>query len=76
MPRPYRDPVLGRRVEGLRPRHRQDAEQVLEGFRNDIPWGRFGTPEDVAATVSWLASSEADLSRGQAIAMNGAEMPY
>jgi NAD(P)-dependent dehydrogenase (short-subunit alcohol dehydrogenase family) len=51
-------------------------EQVLEGFRNDIPWGRFGTPEDVAATVSWLASSEADFISGQAIAMNGAEMPY
>lgn len=50
--------------------------EVLEGFRNDIPWGRFGTPEDVAATVSWLASSEADFISGQAIAMNGAEMPY
>lgn len=51
-------------------------EQVLEGFKNDIPWGRFGKPEDVAATVAWLASSEADFISGQAIAMNGAEMPY
>lgn len=51
-------------------------EEVLQGFRDDIPWGRFGKPEDVAATVSWLASSEADFISGQAIAMNGAEMPY
>ena len=54
----------------------QTAERVIEGFKASIPWGRFGTPDDVAATVSWLASDDAEYVSGQAIAMNGAEFPY
>jgi NAD(P)-dependent dehydrogenase (short-subunit alcohol dehydrogenase family) len=50
--------------------------EVVEGFRASVPWGRFGTPEDVAAAVSWLASPEAEYVSGQALAMNGAEFPY
>lgn len=50
-------------------------EAVVEGFRAGVPWGRFGTPADVAAAVSWLASDEADYVSGQTIAMNGAEFP-
>jgi len=51
-------------------------EEVIEGFRATVPWGRFGTAADVAATVSWLASDDAEYVSGQAIAMNGAEFPY
>ncbi|MEM8590440.1 MAG: SDR family oxidoreductase, partial [Pseudomonadota bacterium] len=51
-------------------------DQVIEMFASSIPWGRFGTPDDVAAAVSWLASDEAEFVSGQAIAMNGAEFPY
>jgi NAD(P)-dependent dehydrogenase (short-subunit alcohol dehydrogenase family) len=51
-------------------------DEVIEGFRATVPWGRFGTAEDVAATVSWLASDDAEYVSGQAIAMNGAEFPY
>lgn len=50
--------------------------EVVEGFRASVPWGRFGTPDDVAAAVSWLASPEAEYVSGQALAMNGAEFPY
>ncbi|MCW6512554.1 SDR family NAD(P)-dependent oxidoreductase [Lichenifustis flavocetrariae] len=50
-------------------------EQVVADFAASVPWGRFGTPADVAATVSWLASDEADYISGQTIAMNGAEFP-
>ncbi|MFB2552332.1 SDR family NAD(P)-dependent oxidoreductase [Ensifer soli] len=54
----------------------KSADEVVEGFRASVPWGRFGTPADVAAAVSWLARPEAEYISGQAIAMNGAEMPY
>lgn len=50
--------------------------EVLDGFLATIPAGRFGTPADVAAAVSWLASDDAAYVSGQCIAMNGAELPW
>jgi NAD(P)-dependent dehydrogenase (short-subunit alcohol dehydrogenase family) len=63
-------------AEGFSAQTGQTREQTLEAFRATIPWGRFGTPEDVAAAVSWLASDEAEYVSGQVIAMNGAELPW
>ena len=54
----------------------KSPKQVIEGFKESVPWGRFGTPDDVAGTVSFLASDDAQYISGQAIAMNGAEFPY
>jgi NAD(P)-dependent dehydrogenase (short-subunit alcohol dehydrogenase family) len=51
-------------------------EAVIERFRRSVPWGRFGTPEEVAHAVAWLVSDEAEYVSGQAIAMNGAELPW
>ena len=54
----------------------QTPADVVEGFRTGVPWGRFGTPADVAGAVSWLATDDAEYVSGQTIAMNGAELPY
>jgi NAD(P)-dependent dehydrogenase (short-subunit alcohol dehydrogenase family) len=54
----------------------KSPDQVIDAFRASVPWGRFGTPDDVAAAVSWLATPDAEYISGQAIAMNGAEFPY
>jgi NAD(P)-dependent dehydrogenase (short-subunit alcohol dehydrogenase family) len=51
-------------------------EEVVARFLETVPWGRFGTPEDVAAAVSWLCTDEAEYISGQCIAMNGAELPW
>lgn len=51
-------------------------DEVVEMFRSTVPMGRFGTVEDVAGTVSWLATPDAAYVSGQALAMNGAEFPY
>ena len=37
----------------------------------NIPWGRFGTPADVAAIALFLASSAADYVTGEVFAVNG-----
>ena len=38
---------------------------------SNIPWGRFGTPADVAAIALFLASSAADYVTGEVFAVNG-----
>ncbi|MFK0334343.1 SDR family NAD(P)-dependent oxidoreductase [Rhizobium sp. NPDC090275] len=63
-------------AEGFAAISGKSPDEVVEDFRKTVPWGRFGTPADVAATVSWLASPDAEYISGQAIAMNGAEFPY
>jgi NAD(P)-dependent dehydrogenase (short-subunit alcohol dehydrogenase family) len=68
-------PFWGGIAEGFAKVWGKTPEEVIEGFRATVPWGRFGTPDDVAATVSWLASEEAEYVSGQTIAMNGAEFP-
>lgn len=51
-------------------------EETIDMFLGTVPWGRFGTPADVANAVSWLCSDDAEYISGQCIAMNGAELPW
>jgi len=37
----------------------------------NIPWGRFGTPEDVAQAALFLASPAADYVTGEVLSVNG-----
>jgi 3-oxoacyl-[acyl-carrier protein] reductase len=46
-------------------------EAVREELLKQIPAGRYGSPEDVAAAVRFLASSEAGYITGQVIHVNG-----
>ena len=46
-------------------------EAVRETFAAQIPLGRFGTPDDVAAAVCFLASDEASYITGQVLSVNG-----
>ncbi len=69
-------PFWGGIADGFARRTGQTPEAVVEGFRRTVPMGRFGTADDVAAAVSWLATEDAAYVSGQAIAMNGAEFPY
>ena len=66
-------PFWERIADGFARATGKPPSDVVEMFRASVPWGRFGTPAEVAATVSWLASSEAEYINGQTIAMNGAE---
>jgi NAD(P)-dependent dehydrogenase (short-subunit alcohol dehydrogenase family) len=69
-------PFWGGIADGFAKRWGKEPEEVIAAFRASVPWGRFGTPDDVAATVSWLATDDAEYMSGQALAMNGAEFPY
>jgi D-sorbitol dehydrogenase (acceptor) len=67
-------PMWGNIAERIGALSGKSAVHVLEEVAGSVPWGRFGTPEDVAAAVSYLASDDADYVSGQTLAMNGAEL--
>ena len=46
-------------------------EDVKEAYKKQIPLGRFGTPDDVANAVLFLASEEASYITGEVINVNG-----
>ncbi|HPD00040.1 MAG TPA: 3-oxoacyl-[acyl-carrier-protein] reductase [Acetivibrio sp.] len=46
-------------------------DNVKENYLNNIPMKRFGTPEDVADVVSFLASDDSDYVTGQVIHIDG-----
>lgn len=52
-------------------RHHGDSPDVLRDYVAQVPLKRFGRPEDVAATVSFLASGAAAFVTGERIAVNG-----
>lgn len=46
-------------------------ENIRQGFLDQIPMGKFGTPEDVAELAVYLASDAASYVTGQVIGING-----
>ncbi|HEX2747606.1 MAG TPA: SDR family oxidoreductase [Verrucomicrobiales bacterium] len=53
-------------------RHAQDPKAAKDAYLATIPAGRWGTPDDVAAAVAFLASNEAAFISGQSLGVNGA----
>ena len=49
----------------------QDPQETKNAL-SEIPWGRFGKPEEVAGMASWLASPEADYVTGSTFYQDGA----
>lgn len=47
------------------------SDEQKDALRRGIPAGRFGTPEDIAELVLWLASPASDYITGQTIGING-----
>ncbi|MBE3571319.1 MAG: SDR family oxidoreductase, partial [Bacillales bacterium] len=47
------------------------SEEDLQTMKEDIPLARFGTPMDVANSVSFLLSDKASYITGQVLAVNG-----
>jgi 2-hydroxycyclohexanecarboxyl-CoA dehydrogenase len=47
------------------------SPKLAESLKRVIPWGRLGTPEDIAPTVVFLASDDAAFITGQTLSVSG-----
>ena len=47
------------------------SPRLAESLKRVIPWGRLGTPEDIAPAVVFLASDEAGFVTGQTLSVSG-----
>jgi 3-oxoacyl-[acyl-carrier protein] reductase len=50
--------------------------QHIDFMLSKIPMGRFGTVEEVAAMVAWLASDECSFSTGAVFDLSGGRAVY
>jgi 2-hydroxycyclohexanecarboxyl-CoA dehydrogenase len=48
-----------------------NPDKLAEAYRRAVPIGRLGKPDDIAGTVLFLASDDADFITGQTISVSG-----
>lgn len=53
----------------------QDPDKKRE-VEEEVPWGRLGEPEEIAAAISWLASAEAEYVVGTTLFVDGGMTLY
>ena len=58
---------------GWERRQQDDPQGIAEFVERDMPLGRFGQPEEVAAVVTFLASEQASLVTGACINVDGGQ---
>jgi 3-oxoacyl-[acyl-carrier protein] reductase len=64
-------PLWTTRADRMAAEEGRSRDAVLEEFSRDVPLGRFGQPEEVAAMVVWLACPRASYVTAQTVNVDG-----
>lgn len=64
-------PLWTNRADKMAAEQGRTRDEILEEFSRDIPMGRFGTADEIARNVLWLASPCASYVTGQALNVDG-----
>jgi 3-oxoacyl-[acyl-carrier protein] reductase len=59
---------------GVWDQRRTSDPKLYEGTLRSIPWGRFGTPEEIASVAVFLASDQSRWVTGQTIIVDGGQL--
>lgn len=54
-------------------RRQADPEGIAQFVKNELPFGRFGTPEEVGSVIAFLASSKASWISGTTVVVDGCQ---
>jgi 3-oxoacyl-[acyl-carrier protein] reductase len=69
------DPGDASKNPGLARAAAQAGRSVEQWMADQIPFGRFQTPDETAAVIAFLCTPEASFTSGQAISVAGAATP-
>jgi 3-oxoacyl-[acyl-carrier protein] reductase len=58
---------------GIWASRRELQPEIYEGVRASIPWGRLGTPEEIASVAVFLVSPRASWITGQTVSVDGGQ---
>ncbi len=65
---------LGSLIDARADAGKLSQQAVADGMRSQVPFGRFGTPQELANVIAFLASPEAAYVTGQSLAVDGGRM--